>query len=411
MKTAALLSRLSRVPAASSHGKAPLGVGAVVIGGDYQGLGIVRSLGRHGVPLCVVDDERSIATASRFTSHRLHVPELRSADATLEALEVARHRFGLEGWVLYPTRDETVAVLAAHREELARHFRVPTPSWSCIEQAWDKRCTYRLAETLSIPIPRTWYPTTEADLAEVDTTVPLVVKPAIKEDFFYATGAKGWRVGSRSELVEAFRRGTSVMAGEGRLLVQDMIPGGGAEQSSYCAFFKDGAAVASMTVSRRRQHPSDLGRSSTFVETVSDPALTELSDRFLTHIDYYGLVELEYKLDPRDGEHKLLDVNARTWGYHTLGTAAGVDFPYLLFQDQMGEQVTPARAEEGVRWVRLVTDVPNAVRDLRRGSLGLREYVSSLRGVDTESVFSLRDPLPGLYELALIPYLAVRRGL
>ena len=32
-------------------------VGAVVIGGDYQGLGIVRSLGRQGVPVCVVDDE------------------------------------------------------------------------------------------------------------------------------------------------------------------------------------------------------------------------------------------------------------------------------------------------------------------------------------------------------------------
>lgn len=411
MNTAAVRSRFSRAPAPRAEGKVPSGVGAVVIGGDYQGLGIVRSLGRRGVPLCVIDDERSIATASRFTSHRLHVPELRSAEATLETLELARHRFGLEGWVLYPTRDETVAVLAAHREELARHFRVPTPSWSCTEQAWDKRCTYRLAERLSIPIPRTWYPTTEADLAEVDTTVPLVVKPAIKEDFFYATGAKGWRVGSRSELVEAFRRGSSVTAEEGRLLVQEMIPGGGAEQRSYCAFFKDGAAVASMTVSRRRQHPSDLGRSSTFVETVSDPVLAELSDRFLSHIGYYGLVELEYKLDPRDGEPKLLDVNARTWGYHTLGAAAGVDFPHLLFQDQMGQRVTPARAEEGVRWVRLVTDVPNAVRDLRKGGLRLREYVSSLRGVDIESVFSLRDPLPGLYELALVPYLAVRRGL
>jgi len=25
------------------------GIGAVVLGGDYQGLGIVRSLGRHGI--------------------------------------------------------------------------------------------------------------------------------------------------------------------------------------------------------------------------------------------------------------------------------------------------------------------------------------------------------------------------
>ena len=37
-----------------------------------------------------------------------------------------------------------------------------------------------------------------------------------------------------------------------------------------------------------------------------------------------------HKLDPRDGVQKLLDVNARTWGYHSIGPRAGVDFPRLL---------------------------------------------------------------------------------
>jgi D-aspartate ligase len=73
--------------------------------------------------------------------------------------------------------------------------------------------------------------------------------------------------------------------------------------------------------------------------------------------------------------------------------------------------VTPAQARDGVRWVRLATDVPNAVRDLRRGDLRLWSYLSSLTGIDTEAVFSVRDPLPGLYELGLLPYLALRRGL
>ena len=386
-------------------------VGAVVIGGDYQGLGIVRSLGRRGIPVCVVDDERSVAAVSRFTTHRLRVPELRSAAGTLQALEAARRRFGLAGWVLYATRDETVAALAVHRRQLEAHFRVPTPPWACVEQAWDKRRTYRMAEKLSIPAPRTWYPRTEDDLAEVDTTVPLVVKPAIKEHFFYGTGVKGWRVSGREELVAAFRQGARVVRDEGELLVQEMIPGDGTGQLSYCAFVKDGAPVADMTVLRRRQHPSDLGRSSTFVETVADDLVTETSMLFLSAIGYYGLVELEYKRDPRDGVPKLLDVNARTWGYHTVGAAAGVDFPSLLFRDQLGEPVAPARARAGVRWVRLATDVPNAVRDLRKGSLRLRDYVTSLRRVDTEAVFSRQDPLPGLYELALLPYLAARRGL
>jgi len=39
------------------------------------------------------------------------------------------------------------------------------------------------------------------------------------------------------------------------------------------------------------------------------------------------------------------------------------------------------------------------------------EYLRSLRGVHAEAVFSVRDPLPGLYETVLLPYLAVKRGL
>jgi predicted ATP-grasp superfamily ATP-dependent carboligase len=64
-----------------------------------------------------------------------------------------------------------------------------------------------------------------------------------------------------------------------------------------------------------------------------------------------------------------------------------------------------------VRWVRLLTDVPNAVRDLRAGTLSAGRYLRSLAAADTEAVFSLRDPLPGLYELALLPYLARSRAL
>ena len=73
--------------------------------------------------------------------------------------------------------------------------------------------------------------------------------------------------------------------------------------------------------------------------------------------------------------------------------------------------VTEAHARAGVRWVRLNTDVPNALLDIRAGRLRLGEYLRSFRGVRTEAVFSVSDPLPGLYEIALLPYLAVKRGL
>src|SRR5438034_7537091 len=83
-------------------------VGAVVLGGDYQGLGVVRSLGRKGIPVCVIDDEPSVARHSRYASLAVRVPRLREeAEVVNRVIEVGE-RLGLQGWVLYPTRDEIV---------------------------------------------------------------------------------------------------------------------------------------------------------------------------------------------------------------------------------------------------------------------------------------------------------------
>ena len=385
-------------------------VGGLVVGGDYQGLGIARSLGRQGVPVCILDDEFSIARSSRFVQRHVRVEDLRGARQTIAALLDVTERLHLHGWVLYPTREETVAAVASHRDQLAGLLRVPTPAWPSVRPAWDKRETYQLADSLGIPTPRTWFPQNERDLELVDIDSPVIVKPAIKEHFFYATGAKAWRADNADELVAAYRRACAIVQ-PGEVLVQEVIPGGGERQVAYCTLFKEGRSLASMTVRRRRQHPSDFGRASTFVETVELPELEKPSVLFLQEVDYYGLAELEYKQDPRDGRYKLLDVNPRTWGYHSLGPAAGVDFPYLLFRDQLGLPVQPVKARTGVRWIRLLTDMPNAVRDIRAGTAHPGDYLRSLRGVDTEAVFSLRDPLPGLYEVAMLPYLAVKRGL
>jgi predicted ATP-grasp superfamily ATP-dependent carboligase len=398
------------LPPREVAGTAAETVGGVVIGGDYQGLGIARSLGRHGIPVCVVDDEISVARASRFVQTVVRVRDLRTEASLLRALALTRDTLQPARWVLYPTRDETVAALAANREALLSDFRVPVPGMDSIRHAWDKRETYRLATRLAVPIPRTWFPATGADLATIEGDGPFVIKPAIKEHFFYDTGVKAWRADTRAQLAVAFRRAAEI-AGKGEVIVQELIPGGGGEQYAYCAFFRRGEAVASMTVRRRRQHPSDFGRASTYVETVSVRELADPSIRFLRAIRYYGLIELEYKRDPRDGGYKLLDVNARTWGYHTLGQSAGVDFPYLLFRDQVGAPVGEAHARPDVRWIRLATDLPNAVRDIRAGTLRPGDYLRSLRGVDTEAVFSFRDPLPSCYEIALLPYLALKRGL
>jgi len=383
--------------------------GAVVIGGDYQGLGIVRSLGRHGVPVCIVDDEHSIARYSRYATHAIFALDLRDESRTVETLLDTGRRLKLQGWVLFPTRDETVAALSRHRSRLEEIFRVPTPRWSTIECAWDKRETYRVARELGIPTPQTWHADNVDQLRTLDVRFPVAIKPAIKEHFFYATKAKAWRANNWAELEDLYARAVA-QVGPAEVILQDLIPGDGRQQFACCALFGRGASIASMVARRTRQHPPEFGRASTFVESIENEQLEEMSARFLKAIDYYGLVELEYKRDPRDGQFKLLDVNARTWGYHTLGFEAGVDFPWLLFCDQLDRPVERVRARAGVSWIRMATDFPTAVSEICRGRLHWGEYWRTLRSASADAVFSLADPMPGVAELALIPYLAVKRG-
>jgi predicted ATP-grasp superfamily ATP-dependent carboligase len=113
------------------------------------------------------------------------VSGLHDARKTVDSLLAIGKRHGLQGWVLYPTREELVAAISHHRAELSEVFRVPTAGWETVKWAWDKRNTYHLAQELGIPIPVTHYPENVDQLAKLDgLEPPFAIKPAIKEHFF-----------------------------------------------------------------------------------------------------------------------------------------------------------------------------------------------------------------------------------
>jgi predicted ATP-grasp superfamily ATP-dependent carboligase len=82
----------------------------------------------------------------------------------------------------------------------------------------------------------------------------------------------------------------------------------------------------------------------------------------------------------------------------------------MLFADQIGLPVSPCRAKPGVAWMRFTTDLPAACMGLLAHDTDFKSYIRSLRACGTEAVFSAKDPLPGLAEILLVPYLAIKRG-
>jgi predicted ATP-grasp superfamily ATP-dependent carboligase len=242
----------------------------------------------------------------------------------------------------------------------------------------------------------------------MDLPFPLALKPAIKENDNALTVAKAWRVEGDDELARLYGQARQIVDPD-VLMVQELIPGGGESQLSYAALCQDGIPQAELTARRTRQYPAEFGRASTFVETVRCPEAVELSRRLLAELGYTGLIEIEFKRDPRDGILKLLDMNPRVWGWHTLCARAGVDFPWLLWLLVCGREVPSTVPRPGVGWLRFSTDAPTAIRELLGGRLALREYLRSLHRPRESAIFAWDDPVPGLIELPLLAYTLTRR--
>jgi predicted ATP-grasp superfamily ATP-dependent carboligase len=380
----------------SSNGHSTLETGAIVIGANYGGLGIVRSLGRHKIPVVVLQDEHASAAVSRYTKRHMPWPMSTEADQ-LDFLKSLSETGEFDGWTVYPTTDETAALLARNAACLSQRYCLTTPSWAAMEWAYDKRLTYELAAKLGIDHPKTYRPTNREDVLSLDCTFPAILKPAIKDRVNKFTSARAWPVANREELVDQYVEASRLVDPD-VIMIQELVPGGGKSQFSFVALCVDGSPLAYGVARRARQYPVDFGHGSTYVETVEQPEIEEPSRRLLKEMNYNGLVELEFKRDPSTGQFKLLDINARAWAWHSLGHRAGVDFPYLCWRLLHGEPVPETRARPGAHWVRMATDIPTVFTEIRRGTLSPGAYISSLRRPLEFAVFSADDPYPMFVE-------------
>lgn len=309
-------------------------------------------------------------------------------------LQIARDH-SLEQWMLFPMQDEVVEFVARHTDELGQTFRLVTQGWDIVQWACDKRLTHRLAQKVGVPYPRTWYPVSEDDLGTMEIAFPLIVKPAISIRLQKATRLKALPANNYEELLSQYRFASHFIDPD-QIMLQEIIPGDGRTQYSVVSFCKEGRTLIHMSARRTRQYPIDYGLGSSFVEAIEVPGLFELAEKLLSSMEVSGMVEVEFKYDRRDGLYKLLDINVRPWGWHTLCIACGIDFPSIQYFDVLGQLPVNLTPRYGHRWVRLLTDIPAGIQEIRLGITTPLAYLRSLMGKLVFSVFDWRDPLPTL---------------
>ncbi|MBN1826811.1 MAG: hypothetical protein JW958_11150 [Candidatus Eisenbacteria bacterium] len=385
---AAVLNRLSDAPAEPPA--------AIILGASPNGLSFVRSIGRRGVPVVVMEGPGDLPGLHSRYGIGVRMPD-----------PVERHDFWMETLlsigrslpvrpVLIPTGDVHVLMVSRERASLCRYFRFVLPDEEVVEKLPNKREQYGLAERNGLEAPKTFYPESEEEAIAAGDAVgfPCIVKPYYSHLWKRHKEGKLLEVADREELRRAFAEGARI--GQA-VMVQEKIPGGDDQLFGLLVYYdRETRPICLFTKRKLRQNPVEYGDGS-FQVSVRIPELMEMGDRFCRAIGYQGLGGFEWKRDPRDGRYKLIELNPRSVSAESLTTASGMDIPWIAYRD-IGEleRLEPTDSfREGVYWVNLRWDFHSFQQNRRRGNLTFFGWAGSLLGKPLRHAFlDWRDPAP-----------------
>jgi D-aspartate ligase len=133
----------------------------------HGGLGVVRSLGRLGIPVYGVYRERLMpAAVSSYLSGRfIWRGEVEDEGRFLDGMAMIGERLGRPA-VLVPTDDLGAIMVSQHVATLSRWFRFPDPPTGLAPLVASKKGLYELCSKLGIPCPQVSYPSSRHDLEE-----------------------------------------------------------------------------------------------------------------------------------------------------------------------------------------------------------------------------------------------------
>jgi D-aspartate ligase len=351
---------------------------AILLGGIGSTVSIARSLGRQGVDVLVLATAPgSLAESSRFCTEVVTPPA--AADgvvggwlAWLEAREA-------DGAVLLPTGDEGVELVVRHAARLAAAgYRMLDYAGDTSLAMLDKHRTYELAREAGVPCPRTRTVRAAEDLEGIEDEIsfPCGLKPVHSHLFAKHFDVKVLVANGPSEL--RAHLGRTVELGL-EMLVTEIIPGPESRTWTYSTYLDErGEPLFDLTRIKLRSFPVRFGNAS-FTRTRWHPEVAEAGLRFLRGVGLVGMAHVEFKLDPRDGELKLIECNHRFVNVQELLRRSGLDVAPVAYARALGRPEPPmGRWREDVRLWFPAQDLLAATEYRRDGELTWAGWVRSL---------------------------------
>ncbi|HEX9076774.1 MAG TPA: carboxylate--amine ligase [Anaerolineae bacterium] len=375
---------------------------AIVIGLDgMNGLQTARLLAQRKVPVIGIARDQAHYGCRTNSCKKILFADTKS-DEFIKTLEMLGPQLNQKA-VLFPCEDMAVLLVSRHRQTLQQWYHVVLPAADVIELMIDKVAFYEHAQREDLPIPRTFYIHSRAELEQaVDgLTFPCILKPptSATKKWELNSKLKAYKLTNADELFAAYER---CQSWADMLLLQEWVEG--PESNLYscnCYFDAHSEPLVTFVARKLRQWPPLIGESSLGEECRDDIVLNE-TVRLFRSIRHYGLGYLEMKRDERTGKYFIIEPNiGRPTGRSAIAEAGGVELVYTMYCDALGWPL-PANREQkyrGVKWIYLRRDLQSALHHWRRGNLTFKSWWQSMRGHKTDAVFSWTDPAPFYFDL------------
>lgn len=368
-------------------------VPAVVVGAGLNALGVIRSLGRAGVPVTVLaSDAEGPAMYTRYA--RRITCRSTGSDSVIEALLGLGHAFEFRGVrpVLFLTEENTVAAISRCRDELIPLYRITLPSPVVLETLMHKDGFRVVAESSGHLIPRTLRIT---DLEGVGSLAelrpPLIVKPSFHDSTYASTFRKAYRFDRVDEAQALVRQMLGVLPD---VVAQEWIEG---EDSNiyFCLQFvqRDGEPAASFVGRKLRSWPPKVGGTASCTVAPDAQRLSQTTTRFFREAGVVGLASMEYKRDTRSGRFFMVEPTVgRTDYQEEVATLNGINVPLAAYLAELG---LPQCSVTGPAKPRIWRDRAADRRSLMQtGKLNMESLTAGARVVD--ALWRSYDPMPAL---------------
>jgi len=302
--------------------------------------------------------------------------------------------------VIVPAADIFVSALGRHADQLQQHYIFSMDSIAVQAALATKEQQYALAAKHGLPIPRTAYIQSSADLQRfaADARFPCLIKPRHQREWdalpegHKLRGLKLITADTPEALLADYALAEPLRP---EAVVQEIIAGG--DDAKYCylsVYGNSSRRLGHCVVHELRAHPVLFG-SGSMVEPVVDEETAHLCDTFLRGVNYVGICEIEVKRDTRDGVVRLIEANPRYSVTADAAPYAGVEIGWLHYLDLIGQNVDPVEATRfNFRHVVLRRDIPAIPRYVDRGILTWKQIRETYSGKLAYFDFDLHDIRP-----------------